>query len=218
MDRGVEAGLVQSYARSLPVPDATADDVLLAYELDGRPLPPQHGYPLRLLVPGWYGMTNVKWLTRITVVDEPFTGYQQARAYRFRRDEGEAGEPVTRMLPRALMVPPGLPDFFTRRRLLPMGTCVLEGRAWSGWGPVTGVEVSADRGRHWAAAQLSGADVGPHAWQRWSLAWDPLGPGEVELWCRATDAAGNRQPIDPRWNLGGYANNAVQRVPVTIIR
>jgi DMSO/TMAO reductase YedYZ molybdopterin-dependent catalytic subunit len=218
MDRGVEGGVVQSYTRSLTVADAAADDVLLAYDLNGHPLPPQHGFPLRLLVPGWYGMTNVKWLTRITVVDEPFAGYQQARAYRFRRDDDDPGEPVTRMFPRALMVPPGLPDFFTRRRLLPLGTCVLEGRAWSGWGPVTSVEVSADGGRYWVAAQLSGTDVGPHAWQRWTLAWDPPGPGEVELWCRAADAAGNVQPTDPPWNLGGYANNTVQRVPVTVVR
>jgi DMSO/TMAO reductase YedYZ molybdopterin-dependent catalytic subunit len=218
MDRGVEGGEVQSYARSLTVADATADDVLLAYELNGRPLPPQHGFPLRLLVPGWYGMTNVKWLTRITVVDEPFAGYQQAKAYRFRRGEDDPGEPVTRMFPRALMVPPGLPDFFSRRRLLPLGTCVLEGRAWSGWAPVTAVEVSADRGVHWTAAQLSGTDVGPHAWQRWTLAWDPPRPGEVELWCRAADGAGNVQPTEPPWNVGGYANNAVQRVQVTVVR
>ncbi|HEV3402521.1 MAG TPA: sulfite oxidase, partial [Acidimicrobiales bacterium] len=218
MDRGVEGSEVQSYARSLTVADATADDVLLAYELNGQPLPPQHGFPLRLLVPGWYGMTNVKWLTRIAVVDEPFAGYQQARAYTFRRDEDDPGGPVTRMFPRALMVPPGLPDFFTRRRLLPLGTCVLEGRAWSGWAPVTTVEVSADRGVHWTAAQLSGTDIGPHAWQRWTLAWDPPGPGEVELWCRAADGAGNVQPTEPPWNLDGYANNAVQRVSVTVVR
>ena len=218
LDRGVEGGVVQDYARSLTVADATADDVLLAYEVNGLPLPPQHGFPLRLLVPGWYGMTNVKWLVRITAVDEPFTGYQQANGYRFRKDDADPGEPVTRMFPRALMVPPGLPDFFTRRRLLPLGTCVLEGRAWSGWAPVTGVEVSADGGRRWVAAELSGADVGPRAWRRWTLAWEPPGPGEVELWCRATDAAGNVQPTEAAWNLGGYANNAVHRVPVTVVR
>ena len=68
--------------------------MLLAYEMNGAPLLPQHGFPLRLVVPGWYGMTHVKWLTRITVVDEPFTGYQQAHAYRFRRDEDDEGEPL----------------------------------------------------------------------------------------------------------------------------
>ena len=216
LDRGTEGGVVQDYARSLSLADAAGDDVLLAYEVNGQPLPAQHGYPLRLVVPGWYGMTNVKWLASIRVVDEPFTGYQQVRGYRFRQDDDDAGEPVTRMFPRALMVPPGIPDFFTRRRLLPMGTCVLEGRAWSGWAPVTGVEVSADAGHTWVAADLAGADLGTHAWRRWTLAWSPAGPGDVELWCRATDAAGNAQAEEARWNTGGYANNALHRVAVTV--
>lgn len=121
------------------------------------------------------------------------------------------------MFPRALTVPPGIPDFFTRRRVLPVGTCVLEGRAWSGWAAVTTVEVNVDRGRTWAAADVSGADLGSRAWRRWTLAWNPAAPGEVELWCRATDAAGNRQPSEATWNAGGYANNTVHRVPVTVV-
>ena len=93
LDRGVEGGEAQQYERSLPLDEALGDDVLLAYGMNGGPLLPQHGFPLRLVVPGWYGMTNVKWLTRITAVAEPFTGYQQAQAYRFRRDEDDPGEP-----------------------------------------------------------------------------------------------------------------------------
>ena len=92
-------------------------EVLLAYEMNGRPLEPQHGAPLRLLVPGWYGMTSVKWLTRITAVTEPFAGYQQAVAYRYQHDEDDPGEGVSRMRVRALMIPPGHPDFLTRRRM-----------------------------------------------------------------------------------------------------
>ena len=91
LDRGVEGGVEQSFERSLPLDEALRDDVLLAYEMNGAPLPPQHGFPLRLVVPGWYGMTNVKWLTRITVVDEPFTGYQQTHAYRLRARRGRPG-------------------------------------------------------------------------------------------------------------------------------
>ena len=87
LDRGVEGGVEQLYERSLSVADALQDDVLLAYACNGAPLPPQHGFPLRLLVPGWYGMTSVKWLERITVVDEPFTGYQMVTDYRMRADE-----------------------------------------------------------------------------------------------------------------------------------
>src|SRR5207248_5572246 len=110
LDRGIEGGEEQLYQRSLTLEDARHPDVLLAYELNGAPLPPQHGFPLRLLVPGWYGMTNVKWLSRITVLDRPFDGYQQERGYRLRQDPEDEGTPVTRMMPRALMRPPGVPE------------------------------------------------------------------------------------------------------------
>src|SRR3712207_5019400 len=89
LDRGVEDGAPQAYERSLPIDEALRDDVLLAYDLNGAPLPPQHGFPLRLLVPGWYGMTSVKWLTSITVVDQPFGGYQNAVA---RSEERRVGK------------------------------------------------------------------------------------------------------------------------------
>src|SRR5690349_4725310 len=121
IDRGVEGDEEQTYQRSLGMADALRDDVLLAWDLNGAPLPPQHGFPLRLVVPGWYGMTNVKWLTRITVLEKPFTGYQNARGYRLRQEPGEDGTPVTRMAVRALMVPPGIPDFATRRRFVAQG-------------------------------------------------------------------------------------------------
>ena len=125
LDRGVEGGVPQWYERSLPI--AEAEHGLLAYEMNGAPLPPQHGFPLRLVVPGWYGMQNVKWLTRITVLEEPFTGYQNAVGYRMYDADGEPGEPVTRMLPRSLMVPPGVPDFMTRERHLEPGPVTLTG-------------------------------------------------------------------------------------------
>jgi DMSO/TMAO reductase YedYZ molybdopterin-dependent catalytic subunit len=215
LDRGVEGEVEQSYQRSLALADAMRDEVLLAWEMNGAPLPPQHGYPLRLVVPGWYGMTNVKWLSRITVLEEPFTGYQNSHGYRMRQDADEDGEPVSRMMVRALMVPPGIPDFATRRRFAELKTHVIEGRAWSGAGGIAAVEVSSDGGATWAAAEL-GSAAGPHAWRRWTFDWRPATAGDYELCCRATDAAGNRQPTEPAWNLGGYANNAVQRVPVSV--
>ena len=89
-------------------------EMLLAYEINGQPLPPQHGFPLRLIVPGWYGMTHVKWLRSITAVAEPFTGWQQEVAYHVRQSEEEQGEPVTRIRPRSLLVPPGIPEFLSR--------------------------------------------------------------------------------------------------------
>ncbi len=216
LDRGIEDGEEQEYARSLPVAAATDGDALLAFELDGRPLPPQHGFPLRLIVPGWYGMTNVKWLGRISAVPEPFTGHQQVGAYVVRKDEDDEGIPLTRMLPRALMVPPGTPDFPTRARTAAAGPHDLTGRAWSGWAPIEDVQVSADGGRTWASAKLE-RDVGsPWAWTRWSFSWDAPA-GEHVLACRAIDAAGNEQPLEPTWNVGGYANNAAQRIAVTVV-
>ena len=211
LDRGVEGGVEQLYERSLSLADAEGG--LLAWACNGEPLPPQHGFPLRLVVPGWYGMTSVKWVQRITVVAEPFEGYQMVTGYRLRRDEDDPGTPVTRIEPRSLMVPPGIPDFMTRRRFLSPGPVRLEGRAWSGWGPIERVEVSVDGG-DWAAAEL-GSPPGPSAWAPWWAEWEAT-EGDHELRVRATDATGRRQPEAPPWNVGGYANNAVQRVAVTV--
>jgi len=212
LDRGIDGGIAQAYERSLPAADALTGDAVLAYELNGAPVPPQHGAPLRLVVPGWYGMTSVKWLERITLIDRPFEGYQQSHAYRFRRSDADEGEPITRMRPRALMVPPGVPDFMTRRRFVEPGPCRLEGRAWSGLASIAHVEVG--DGWSWASAALvPGTD--PAAWSGWSFTWDAE-PGDHELVCRARDEAGNVQPLEPEWNVGGYANNAVQRVAVTV--
>ena len=215
LDRGVEGGETQQYERSLTLAEARREEVLLAYAMNGDPLPPQHGFPLRLVVPGWYGMTSVKWLDRITVLDTPFDGYQQAHGYRLRQTPDEQGEPVTRMVPRSLMVPPGIPDFATRDRVLEPGPCTVRGRAWSGFGPIERVEVSVDGGETWSDARL-GTQESRWAWVGWEWEWDAADPGEYELCCRATDVAGNEQPLDAPWNLGGYANNEVQRVSVTV--
>ena len=215
MDRGVQAGIEQHYERSLTMAEATRDEVFLAYSINGQPLPPQHGFPLRLVVPGWYGMTHVKWLRSITVMTRPFRGYQQEPAYHVTNTWDELGVPVTRMLPRSLMVPPGIPDFLPRTRRLTLGVCILEGRAWSGWGPIVRVEVSTDGGNSWAESQLGG-DGGEFAWQSWRHVWQADQAGEFELCCRATDAAGNVQPLSAPWNAHGVCNNQVQRVKVIV--
>jgi sulfane dehydrogenase subunit SoxC len=216
LDRGVEGGVEQRYERALPLAEALAPDALLAYDMNGGPLPPQHGFPLRLVAPGWYGMANVKWLARIEVVDSAFEGYQHATSYRLRASEDDAGEPLTRMRPRALMVPPGEPDFLTRERFLVAGPVTLEGRAWSGHGAIAGVEVSCDGGARWHDAVLDDHAPSPWAWRRWTYRWEQPPPGHHVLCCRARDEAGNVQPATPEWNVGGYANNAVQRVQVTV--
>ncbi|WP_328752552.1 sulfite oxidase [Streptomyces sp. NBC_00285] len=214
-DHGVERGVEQDYQRSLPVDVATGTEpeVLVAYEMNGAPLPPQHGHPLRLVVPGWYGMAHVKWLREITVTDTPFTGFQQTVAYRLRQHPGDEGEPVTRIAPRALLVPPGFPDFMSRTRVVRPGTVMLEGRAWSGMAPVTRAEVSTDAGHTWHRAELE-PDTGHRwAWRRWRLPWTAE-PGEYVLSARATDAEGHTQPLEQPWNRGGFVNNLVQRVEV----
>jgi len=216
LDRGFEGGEEQVYERSLPLEEALRDELLLAYDMNGAPLVPQHGFPLRLVVPGWYGMTHVKWLTRITVVDEAFTGYQNEHAYRFRRSEDDEGDLVTRIQPRALMVPPGIPEFPSRERSAQAGSHTIEGRAWSGWAPVAEVEVSTDGGATWSPAELGPRPGSRWAWRGWRFGWEAE-PGEHVLCCRARDEAGNAQPDEADWNLGGYANNGVQRVPVTVV-
>jgi DMSO/TMAO reductase YedYZ molybdopterin-dependent catalytic subunit len=215
LDRGIEGGVEQCYARSLSVGEALGPDALLAYDMGGAPLPPQHGFPLRLVIAGWYGMAHVKWLGAITALTAPFEGYQQQVGYRLYDAEGAPGAPVTRILPRSLTVPPGIPDFHTRDRVVDAGPCVLEGRAWSGWAPVERVDVSVDGGLSWSPAQLDDP-LGDHAWRGWSYAWDAATPGFYLISSRATDGAGNVQPREPPWNLKGYANNAVERIPVTV--
>jgi DMSO/TMAO reductase YedYZ molybdopterin-dependent catalytic subunit len=211
-DRGVQGGIEHDYERSLTVLEAMRDEVLLVYAINGQPLPPQHGFPLRLIVPGWYGMTSVKWLARITAVTEPFEGFQMD-AYRLRQRPDEPGVSVTRMQPRALMMPPGIPEFLTRSRIVTPGRHELRGRAWSGWGSVARVDVAVDGGP-WREATL-GSAAGPHAWRPWSFPWNAE-PGDHVLSCRATDAEGKTQPDEQAWNHHGFQNNMVQRVPVTV--
>jgi DMSO/TMAO reductase YedYZ molybdopterin-dependent catalytic subunit len=216
-DHGVERGMEQDYQRSLTVEQAMAEDVLLAYEMNGAPLPPQHGFPLRLVVPGWYGMAHVKWLTDISVSTQPFNGFQQVTAYMMRQRPDEPGVPITRIAPRALLIPPGFPDFMSRSRGLRPGPVRLSGRAWSGHAPIVSVEVTVDGGETWQSASLAGSDSQPGwEWRRFDFDWDAK-PGRHVLAARATDAAGQTQPVEPQWNRGGFANNLVQQIEVMVI-
>ena len=155
-DHGLQGDVEQDYQRSLSVEDAMHPDVMLVWEMNGQPLLPQHGAPLRLLVPGWYGMTSVKWLTRIEAVPDRFEGFQML-AYRKRDQADDEGIDVTRIFPRSLMIPPGFPEFFTRTRIVDAGRIELTGRAWSGWGRIVRVEVSTDGGTRLAGRDPRGA-------------------------------------------------------------
>jgi len=211
-DRGIESGIEHDYQRSLTISEASRPEILLAWAMNGRDLEPQHGYPLRLIVPGWYGMASVKWLTGIDAVTAPFAGYQQATAYRYQESRDEPGEPVTRIRVRALMIPPGIPDFRTRSRFVDGGAVTVTGRAWCGTELVAGVELGVDG--HWQPAVLDEAP-GPWAWRRWSCSWEAV-PGDHVLACRAIDADGNIQPGEAPWNLQGMGNNLVQEVAVSV--
>ncbi|MDX2973685.1 sulfite oxidase [Kribbella solani] len=226
-DHGVERGVEQDYQRGLSVPEAIESGAIVAWEMNGEPLPPQHGYPLRLVLPGWYGMASVKWLRSISVIDHEFEGFQNAVAYRFRTSADEPGVAVTRIEPRALLVPPGFPDFMSRHRFVAAGTVPLFGRAWSGWAPIERVEVSTDAGVNWHEATLDaavgaglGAGLGAEgndnfAWRAFAYDWEAT-PGEHVLTVRAYDTSGREQPIEAEWNRGGFANNTAQRITVLV--
>ena len=217
-DTGVDLGVEHAFERSLPVAEALRDEVMLAWEANGQALLPQHGFPLRLIVPSWYGMASVKWLRAITVLSEPFTGVQQSKVYRYQQRKGEPGEPVREKRVHSVMMPPGIPDLLTRHRYVPPGVHTLQGKAWSGSGTITRVEVSTDGGLRWTDAELSPVSKDRYAWVQWRTSWNAATPGTYTLACRATDEAGNVQPLDAnaRWNRQGMGGNGVQRIAVTV--
>jgi DMSO/TMAO reductase YedYZ molybdopterin-dependent catalytic subunit len=214
LDRGVQGDVIHAYQRSLTIEEAMREEVLIAYEMNGRPLEPQHGYPVRLIVPGWYGMTSVKWLAQIEAIAEPFEGFQQLATYRYTQSMDDPGDPVTLQNVRALTIPPGIPDFATRIRLVEPGPVTLSGRAWAGRNEVIRVEVSTDGGETWDDAKLD-PPISPHAWLAWRFEWEAV-PGRHTLVARGTDSAGNTQPLDQPWNAHGMGNNIAHRVEVLV--
>ena len=214
-DYGYDKGVPHFYGRSLTPQEIAQLDVMLVWGMNGAPLLPQHGAPLRLIVPGWYGMASVKWLNRIDALTSRYQGFQQVETYRFRAHADDPGTPVNRLHVKSLMKPPGVPDWFTRARWLKPGLVTLTGRAWSGDGvPVEKVEVLLNG--VWQEAELS-PPSDRYAWSAWQIEWDAT-PGQHTLACRATDAEGHIQPLDAGYNLGGFANNVVHRVTVHVAK
>ena len=209
-ERG-EAGEL-SFAMSLPMDKALHPDTLLAYEMNGEALSPEHGYPLRVVVPGWYGMTSVKWLANIKVLDHPFDGFHQTRYYVYVEEGAENGSPKERVTSLQVKSFITWPD---RGHLLVAGRHQIRGVAWSGLGPVSKVEVSTDDGRTWLDANLEDSKS-PYAWQRWGFSWEADRPGYFLLRARATDREGNVQPAKAQWNYRGFANNSIHAVPVEV--
>jgi DMSO/TMAO reductase YedYZ molybdopterin-dependent catalytic subunit len=192
------------FERSLPVADALQSGALLAYAMNGRPLPVRHGYPVRLVVPGWYAMASVKWLTDIRVAQEAFRGFFQTERYVYDRN----GEPVRLQRVRALITRPGTDQELAR------GAVMVRGVAWSGAAPIARVDVSVAGGA-WQKARLTGTPE-PNEWQRWEYLASGLGPGEMTIRARASDLAGQVQPDQPEWNSFGYGANFVHEVQVVI--
>ena len=196
------------FERSLPVRDALESGALLAYAMNGQPLPVRHGYPLRLVVPGWYAVASVKWLTDIRVVAEPFDGFFQAVHYVYDWDRGGHGtpEPTREMQVRALITRPAT------GQELPAGVVIVRGVAWSGAAPIARVEVSV-AGGPWRKARLVGVPPA-HGWQQWEYLASGLRPGEVAIRARAADLAGGVQPERPEWNRLGYGANFIHEIQV----
>jgi DMSO/TMAO reductase YedYZ molybdopterin-dependent catalytic subunit len=211
--RGADHGRVDArttpvhFERSLPIDTARGTQALLAYAMNGEPLPLQHGYPVRLVVPSWYGVASVKWLTTIELVDHPFNGYFQADKYWYETDEAPR-KPVTLQRVRAMITDPR-----DGEQLQP-GPTTVRGVAWSGAAPIARVEVSINNGS-WQQARLVG-DRLPHRWQWWELPAHFAEPGQSSIRARATDLASRTQPVTPQWNRHGYGNNAVQQVLVSV--
>jgi DMSO/TMAO reductase YedYZ molybdopterin-dependent catalytic subunit len=193
-----------TFVRSLTLAHATdpAAEILLAYEMNGEPLGPDHGAPFRLIVPHWFAVASVKWLKRIDVLTQPYVGEFQTGHYIYEWAD-RPHEPVSLMRVRARITDPA------PGTTIPADTYTVRGKAWSGTGPVTRVDVSFTGEGDWHPAGLE-PPKGPYHWQEWSLEWETPTAGRHSLRARATDAAGNVQPEVPPWNRLGYGNNAIE--------
>jgi DMSO/TMAO reductase YedYZ molybdopterin-dependent catalytic subunit len=212
-DRGVVAGRDGSiaYARSLPVERALHPDTLLVYAMNGEPLPVEHGAPIRLVVPGWYGMASVKWIEHARVSTEQFRGFFQWDRYMMVDPDDESRrEPLGAMRVRSIFTQPGAGS------TLPRGRHHIRGLAWSGSAAVERVDISSDAGESWLPAYFT-SRAQPYAWRQWEFMWEPDTAGQYRLQSRATDVHGDTQPVTANWNRLGYANNAIVSVDVTVV-
>jgi len=195
-----------TYERSLPIAKATHQDTLLAYEMNGEPLPAPHGYPVRLLVPGWYGMTSIKWLVGIHVLDHEFKGFYQTQRYQTTNGPGADTYYTyhTKMKVKSIITNP-LPG-----EVVPATGYRLAGAAWSGEDEVVKVEISTDGGATWRPVDVLRPRSG-YSWYRWEHRWQPSGPGRHTLMSRATNDKGETQPMEfpNKWDGRGYGNNMV---------
>ena len=198
------------FIRSIPLEKAM-DSTLLAYEMNGQPLPLKHGYPLRALALGWTGANCVKWLRKITVLDQPQEGFFMDRVYRvFQKGEDpKTGEVVKEIDIKSIIVEPA--DAET----LPAGIVPIRGAAYAGEVGIQAVDVSVDDGSTWQPARLIGPDE-TYAWRHWEYLWEARQSGEFTIMARATDTAGRQQPETANWNVLGYSNNGIREHAITV--
>jgi len=212
--RGADRGAVDGsqepvwFERSLAVDDARESGALLAYSMNGEPLPVRHGAPLRLVVPGWYAVASVKWLTDIRVASAAFDGHFQTGHYMYELPRGETlvREPVRMQRVRALITEP------RAGQRLSGGELTVRGVAWSGAAPIARVQVSVAGGA-WQDARLTG-ESSTHGWQRWEHLAQVSHQGETMIRARATDLVGQTQPMQPEWNRRGYGGNFIHELCV----
>jgi DMSO/TMAO reductase YedYZ molybdopterin-dependent catalytic subunit len=201
-----------NYARSIPLGKAM-DGVLLALEMNGEPLTPAHGFPLRAIVPGWYGMAAVKWLQRIVVTEKPFNGYYQTVDYAFWKRDGAGISlvPITQMQVKAAIARPGINEV-----IAPATKYQVCGAAWTSEGEIVKVEISADGGNSWAEASL-GEEQARNCWRLWNWEWQtPKAEGGCVLMARATDSRGRTQPMERDPDRGSYEINHCLPIEVVI--
>jgi DMSO/TMAO reductase YedYZ molybdopterin-dependent catalytic subunit len=205
------SGKVQ-FARSIPLAKARTD-VLLAYRMNGNDLPPQHGFPLRAIVPGWYAMASIKWLQRIIVTDRPFSGYYQTLDYAFWKRRGDIAElaPLTEMQIKAEIANPA------QGETVPSDSNIrVHGAAWTSDGEITKVELSTDGGANWNEVNLIDKPI-PNAWRRWECQWrTPSVAGKQTLIARATDSQGRTQPAQRDPDRGTYMINHLLPIEVEV--
>jgi len=210
---------VAPFAKSVPIDHALGGDCLVAYEMNGRPMPMLNGYPLRLIVPGWFGTYWVKTLKEINVLDKPFAGFWVAKSYRVPNNPRMAESPkelakdtvpITKMPLRSMFA---LPE--TGTRMEAGREHEIAGVAFDSGSGIAKVEVSTDGGKTWSDAKI-GQDLGKYSWRVWKHPWRPSGSGSYTLMARATSNAGETQPTTPIWNRAGYGRNIVESVTVTV--
>ena len=201
-----------TFARSIPLEKARRD-VLLAYKMNGEDLPPEHGFPLRAIVPGWYAMASVKWLQRIIVTDRPFTGYYQTIDYAYweKRDDIAELKPLTEMQVKAEIARPAEDEIVPAKS----SVCV-RGGAWACDAEITKVELSTDGGATWSDTKLLGEGK-PNTWRFWEFDWQtPSQPGKQTLIARATDSLGRTQPVMRDHDRGTYMINHLLPIEVEV--